>query len=598
MKERWRQAGLTALFAGLAALEIAHGVSRLDAIRAARVQEWLDAAAAAHREAALELRTALDEERRHAAFLARTPAVRALADAGERDVDGAREVATANLLAYLAAFPTVDAVRVLDPAGLELARVQRIGGGVGALPKAMLSRTPDPAAADFVAQAPPGGAALAGFFHDPTRVEAPESERQSARYLARIPASRGGALELAVYVSPTLAKVRRFAPAPGAASYLVDADGRFLAASDRALEIGGARPGRLADTAPEVARAATAAPADGATEAPTPDGRAFVARVAETPRVALVTVVPDAPLRAAVTASLEGASTRIVLVTVLVTAALLGALIVTLRLAARAALQRRTAFELAESERRRALERRLEAADRLGAVGLLTAGLAHEINNPLEGIGNYLALLERAGADEEKRRRYVEAIRHGFARIRDLVRDLLAFARPGVVEGTCDGAAAAGHAASMARFSADGKDVDYVVDPSAHAEVACHPGRLEQVFLNLLLNAAKAIRSAGRAGGRVTVSAVRETAPDGAPRVAFLVDDDGPGIAPENLPKLFDPFFTTGGGSGLGLAVTYGIVRAHGGEIVAENRPEGGARFVVRLPAAARAAVPVGAHRS
>jgi signal transduction histidine kinase len=102
-------------------------------------------------------------------------------------------------------------------------------------------------------------------------------------------------------------------------------------------------------------------------------------------------------------------------------------------------------------------------------------------------------------------------------------------------------------------------------------------GRLEQVLVNLLLNAGKAQQGRGRI-------ALRARALPGENALELAVEDSGPGIPPASLARIFDPFFGSGDGAGLGLAVSYGIVRAHGGTIAAENRPEGGARFLVRLP--------------
>src|SRR6185503_1404116 len=85
---------------------------------------------------------------------------------------------------------------------------------------------------------------------------------------------------------------------------------------------------------------------------------------------------------------------------------------------------------LRDLTRQKEMERQLQIRERLASMGLLTAGVAHEINNPLEGIGNYLKLLDDQGADPEKRRQHIEQVRHGFARIREIVRDLLRFARP------------------------------------------------------------------------------------------------------------------------------------------------------------------------
>jgi signal transduction histidine kinase len=111
-------------------------------------------------------------------------------------------------------------------------------------------------------------------------------------------------------------------------------------------------------------------------------------------------------------------------------------------------------------------------------------------------------------------------------------------------------------------------------------------GRLEQVVLNLLLNAATAME--GR--GRIVLTGARTPGSGGqAAQVELHVDDEGPGIEPSQLDRLFDPFYSGHGGTGLGLSVSYGIVKAHAGTLTAANRERGGARFTIRLPAGAPA---------
>jgi signal transduction histidine kinase len=226
------------------------------------------------------------------------------------------------------------------------------------------------------------------------------------------------------------------------------------------------------------------------------------------------------------------------------------------------------------------MEKRLQIHERLSSIGLLTAGVAHEINNPLEGIGNHLALLERDAGDEAARRRHLGLVRHGFTRIREIVRDLLRFARPAAGAGEADLARVVESATKLAAYSDRFRGVAIdVVGLERSMLVDGDAARLEQVVVNLLLNAATAME--GR--GRVEIRA-RRTLPG---EVELSVADDGPGIPAEDLPRIFDPFFTTTEGTGLGLSVSYGIVRAHGGTLVARNRDEGGAEFSIRLPAAA-----------
>jgi signal transduction histidine kinase len=116
-------------------------------------------------------------------------------------------------------------------------------------------------------------------------------------------------------------------------------------------------------------------------------------------------------------------------------------------------------------------------------------------------------------------------------------------------------------------------------------------GRLEQVVVNLLLNAATAMGRASSSKGRITIQARRGLpGDDGTSEIEVSVADQGPGIPPEDLDRIFDPFFTTTQGTGLGLSVSYGIVRAHGGTLAARNLEGGGAEFTIRLPELASAA--------
>ncbi len=230
------------------------------------------------------------------------------------------------------------------------------------------------------------------------------------------------------------------------------------------------------------------------------------------------------------------------------------------------------------------MERELKLRERLSALGLLTTGVAHEINNPLEGIGNYLSLLARADVDSQSRDRWLGEVRHGFEQIRNLVRNLLLFARPNQTCAPVDLGRTVNRALAATRSTRrmNGVEIERAgLEPSIF--VAGEAARLEQVLINLLLNAGAALAG----GGLVRVSAAREQAGGGrAASVRVVVEDDGPGIAPEVRDRVFDPFFTTGEGTGMGLAVSYGIVQAHGGSITIDDSPLGGARFTLHLPAA------------
>jgi len=216
---------------------------------------------------------------------------------------------------------------------------------------------------------------------------------------------------------------------------------------------------------------------------------------------------------------------------------------------------------------RAAVERRLAQSERLGSIGLLACGIAHEINDPLEGIANWMQLGNLDKAQE------------GFEKIRTIVRDLLAFARPESAAATADVKECLDNALPLARLAGVFQGVEMELAIPGGLSVRGSPGTLEQVFLNILLNAGAAMQDADQR--RVAVTAQRT-----ADRVRIAFRDTGPGINPADMPKLFEPFFSKKGGTGLGLSVSHGIVKAAGGELSAENADGGGARFVVELAAA------------
>ncbi|WP_437608260.1 ATP-binding protein [Sorangium sp. So ce834] len=236
-------------------------------------------------------------------------------------------------------------------------------------------------------------------------------------------------------------------------------------------------------------------------------------------------------------------------------------------------------------------QERLVGSERLASVGRLAAGLAHEIGNPIAAILGFQELLLAGGLTPDEEREFLERMKRETERIHKILRDLLDFARP-----AARGAGDAGEepSGSVAEALADVvslvspqkafRAVELVRDVAPDVPpVQLSHGRLVQVLLNLLLNAADAVP---RAGGRVWVRASR--AAGGGARIE--VEDNGPGIAEAVRETLFEPFITTkevGEGTGLGLAVCRGLVEAAGGAIGVEAGAEGGARFVVQLPGAA-----------
>jgi PAS domain S-box-containing protein len=234
---------------------------------------------------------------------------------------------------------------------------------------------------------------------------------------------------------------------------------------------------------------------------------------------------------------------------------------------------------------RLALERRLAQSEKLLALGQFVAGVAHELNNPLQGVLGHLELLRAQPHLADRLRRDLTLVYREADRAARIVRDLLVFAGSGrlrvrpfavnaLVTRTLRLRARAHRAAriEVARDLAGGL-------PRLKGDGLL----LQQALLNLVLNAEQAMHGAGRL-------AIRTAAAGGL--VTIAVEDSGPGLSPDTAAHVFEPFFTTkevGQGTGLGLAIAYGVVRAHGGTIEAANAEAGGARFTIALPAEGRA---------
>ncbi len=237
-----------------------------------------------------------------------------------------------------------------------------------------------------------------------------------------------------------------------------------------------------------------------------------------------------------------------------------------------------------EEARVRELERQLFHTERLGTVGRLAAGMAHEINNPLEGMSNYLSLAAEslARGDGAAAQRHVARVREGLDRAAAVVRQVLAHADPARAPRTpLDLNAAISQAAEFVRSRKEFSGLRFDLDlAEAGAQVEGSPVMLGQVFLNLLLNACEAQPS----GGEV---AVRTWTQDGT--VHAEIADRGPGVAPEDAARIFEPFFSTKQSTGLGLSICHAIVLEHGGELTVTSRPGGGAVFRLSFPASSGA---------
>lgn len=247
------------------------------------------------------------------------------------------------------------------------------------------------------------------------------------------------------------------------------------------------------------------------------------------------------------------------------------------------------------TERRR-LELQLQLADRMASVATLSAGVAHEVNNPLSyvlaNVDYVLSRLDPLPADLGEIRRALEDARGGAARVAQIVRDLRTFSRSGDTERTeVDVRRALQSAVTLAQTEIRQR-AQLSLELGPVPPVLGNAHKIGQVFLNLLANAAQAIPPGNPE--RHLVQATTALAPDG--RVQIEIADTGAGIPAEVLPRIFDPFFTTrpiGQGLGLGLAIVHGIVSDLGGEVAVRSEPGGGSIFTVLLPAWRGASGPI-----
>jgi len=243
------------------------------------------------------------------------------------------------------------------------------------------------------------------------------------------------------------------------------------------------------------------------------------------------------------------------------------------------------------TEQLKAAHQKLLHNDRLASLGQLAASVAHEINNPISGVLNLSMLLERIMKDgkvppgrEEECKKFLARISQETSRVGRIVCDLLAFSRRSKPQrSTADLNQVVKTTVSLVshklKLSETQIDLRLASDLPL---VKCDSSQIQQVILNLVLNAAEATH--GRQGATVSVRTRRS---DDGRQVELLVRDNGEGIAPENLRKIFDPFFTTkpeGKGVGLGLAVVYGIIQAHDGDIDVKSNVGEGTVFIVSLP--------------
>jgi two-component system sensor histidine kinase HydH len=240
-------------------------------------------------------------------------------------------------------------------------------------------------------------------------------------------------------------------------------------------------------------------------------------------------------------------------------------------------------------------EEQLRQADRLACLGELSAGMAHEIRNPLGSIKGTAEIFRDSLGPAHRLHEFAQILITEVDRLNGILTRFLDFARPRNPEGVgAELAPAVRHVVQLTSERARRSGVDVAVElPEDLPPLALAPDALRQVLLNLVLNSVQAMSG----GGRLTVAArfgdaVRLAGPDATVSTAVhvTVSDDGPGIPPEARDRIFDPFFTTRpGGTGLGLALCQRIVLGHRGAIAYEPLAPTGARFHVEVPPATRA---------
>jgi PAS domain S-box-containing protein len=238
-----------------------------------------------------------------------------------------------------------------------------------------------------------------------------------------------------------------------------------------------------------------------------------------------------------------------------------------------------------EAEREE-LRKRLGQSEKLAALGQFVAGIAHELNNPLQGVLGHLELLRTTGAFPKQLRREVWTIYREADRAAKIVRNLLVFAGSRrLARRSVSVNVVIQKVLSLRAAACRAQDIEVVRHyDDKLPRVQSDPLLLHQVFLNMVINAEHAIASTG-APGRIEI---RTAVAKSGDRIIASVRDTGTGIPETTLSHIFEPFYTTkevGQGTGLGLAIAYGIVQDHGGQIIAANHPEGGAVFTVELPA-------------
>jgi len=247
------------------------------------------------------------------------------------------------------------------------------------------------------------------------------------------------------------------------------------------------------------------------------------------------------------------------------------------------ALDRQVEQERKMRETLQSLQRQVVRQERLAAVGVLVSGVAHELNNPLQAILGTAELLERHRGLSPEALEEIAFVKTQSGRAREIIRNLSRFSSQQSGPPTLvDLRDVISEVIQLRRRDLDNAAIALDVETATMRKVYANFTEVEQVTLNFVINAQQSIESAGRPKGRILIRVF-----DAGKKVRLEVQDDGPGVTPEDEPKLFQPFFTTkpvGKGTGLGLSVSYGIIESYGGVIGYHGNAWGGATFFFELP--------------
>jgi two-component system NtrC family sensor kinase len=247
------------------------------------------------------------------------------------------------------------------------------------------------------------------------------------------------------------------------------------------------------------------------------------------------------------------------------------------------ALDRQVEQERKMRETLQSLQRQVVRQERLAAVGLLVSGVAHELNNPLQAILGTAELLERQTDLSPHARDEIAFVKTQSGRAREIIRNLSRFSsQQSGPPSFIDLRDVITEVIQLRRRDLGNSSITLDVKASPTRKIYANFTEIEQVTLNFVINAQQAIESTDRGTGRILIRLS-----DAGKKVLLEVLDDGPGVSPEDEPKLFQPFFTTkpvGKGTGLGLSVSYGIIDSYGGAIGYRNNEWGGATFFFELP--------------